>query len=512
MTKYRLHNKLGIRTQLAILYSAVFAILLLFAGVILVFNVRQTLLDNIDTNLQLRSIQIASDISLQGNTITLHDNTGILSGLINNNEIAGLIRANKSTEIENFNYKNPASDTDLDAIVRILGPGKETAYITPAFKRLILPDTCINGPLHGNAWLDTVTTRNGQSARIYSMPLQHNGKIFGLLQVGTPLSSLSATINSIIVELIFIAPLVLLLGAMGSYWLTAHAFQPIQRLIDTARTIKAGDLHQRVPVAEAHDEIQYLALTFNEMLDSLEHQMERQRRFTADVSHELRTPIAAIRSLTDVALTQEPQEDEHTTILRHVNGQVERLGRLISDLLTLVQADEGHIPFEHEPVYLDQLAIGVAETMQPLAQERRIRLQVRACTPTLIIGDEARLMQLMMNLLDNALNYTSAGGKVIVSVAQISTNIFLQVSDTGVGIAPEHVEHIFERFYRTDTARSRAIGGSGLGLAIVKWVVREHHGTIRVDSQPGRGTTFTITLPAAQKQEIDSATGAITFK
>jgi signal transduction histidine kinase len=177
-----------------------------------------------------------------------------------------------------------------------------------------------------------------------------------------------------------------------------------------------------------------------------------------------------------------------------------------------VQADEGHIPFEHEPVYLDQLAIGVAETMQPLAQERRIRLQVRACTPTLIIGDEARLMQLMMNLLDNALNYTSAGGKVIVSVAQISTNIFLQVSDTGVGIAPEHVEHIFERFYRTDTARSRAIGGSGLGLAIVKWVVREHHGTIRVDSQPGRGTTFTITLPAAQKQEIDSATGAITFK
>jgi heavy metal sensor kinase len=499
MTKHRLHSKPGIRIQLAILYSAVFAILLLFAGVILVFNVHQTLLDSIDTNLQLRSIQIANDISLQGNTITLHDTTGTLSGLINNGEITGLIRDDKSTEVENFNYKDPATDTDLDAIVRIIGPGKETAYITPEFKRLLLPETCITDPLHGDIWLGTVTAQNGQSARIYSMPLQRNGKIFGLLQVGTPLSSLSATINSIIVELILIAPLVLLLGAMGSYWLAARAFQPIQRLIYTARTIKAGDLHQRVPVAETHDEIQYLALTFNEMLDSLEQQMERQRRFTADVSHELRTPIAAIRSMTDVALAQEPQQDEHTNILRHVNGQAERLGHLISDLLTLVRADEGHIPFEREPVYLDQLATDVVETMQPLAQERRIRLQVRASAPALILGDEARLMQLVMNLLDNALNYTSAGGSVLVSVTQKSTNIYLQVSDTGIGIAPEHVEHIFERFYRTDTARSRATGGSGLGLAIAKWVVREHHGTIGVDSQPGRGTTFTVILPIAKK-------------
>jgi two-component system OmpR family sensor kinase len=501
MTKHRLHNKLGIRIQLAILYSTVFAILLLLAGIILVVNVHQTLLDSIDTNLQLRSIQIANDISLQGNTIILHDDTGTLSGLINNDEITGLIRDNKSTEIENFNYKDPATDTDLDAIVRIIGPGKETAYVTPAFKRLNLPTTSTTDTLHGNTWLGTVTAQNGQKARVYSMPLQHNGKIFGLLQVGTPLSSLSTTINSIIVELIFIAPLVLLLGAMGSYWLATRAFQPIQRLIYTARTIKAGDLHQRVPVAETHDEIQYLALTFNEMLDSLERQMERQRRFTADVSHELRTPIAAIRSMTDVALAQELQQDEHTTVLRHVNGQAERLGRLISDLLTLVHADEGHIPFEREPIYLDQLASGVVETMLPLAQERGIRLYVQAHTPALIIGDEARLMQLMLNLIDNALNYTSTGGKVMVSVIHKSTNVYLQVSDTGIGIAPEHIEHIFERFYRTDNARSRATGGSGLGLAIVKWVVREHHGTIRVDSQPGRGTTFTVTLPAATKQE-----------
>src|SRR5947209_20454102 len=131
MTKHRLHKKPGIRVQLAILYSAVFAVLLLFAGVILVLNVHQTLLDSIDTNLQLRSVQIANDVSLQGNTITLHDNTGALSGLINNDEIAGLIRDNKITAIENFNYKDPGSDIDLDAIVRIIGPGKKTIYVTP---------------------------------------------------------------------------------------------------------------------------------------------------------------------------------------------------------------------------------------------------------------------------------------------------------------------------------------------------------------------------------------------
>lgn len=499
MTKHRLHRKPGIRIQLAILYCVVFTILLLLAGIILVINVHQTLLDSIDTNLQLRSMQIANDVSLQGNTITLHDNTGILSGLINNDEITGLIRGNSDTEIENFNYKDPNSDIDLDAIVRILGPGKETAYITPAFKRLILPDPCMNEPLHGTAWLGTVTALNGQSARVYSMPLQRNGKIFGLLQVGTPLSSLSATINSMIIELIFIAPAVLILGAIGSYWLATRAFQPIERLIYTARTIKAGDLHQRVPVAETNDEIQYLALTFNEMLDSLEQQIARQRRFTADVSHELRTPVAAIRSMTDVALDQEPQQDEHLTILRHVNSQAERLGHLISDLLTLMRADEGHIAFEQEPVYLDRLVIDVAETMQWLAEERGIRLQVQASTPALIIGDEARLIQLMMNLLDNALNYTSPGGRVVLSVEKKSKNVYLRISDTGIGIAPEHIKHIFERFYRTDTARSRATGGSGLGLAIVEWVVREHHGAITVDSQPGQGTTFTIILPAAKK-------------
>lgn len=497
MTKHRLHKKSGIRIQLAILYSAVFAILLLFAGVILVFNVHQTLLDSIDTNLQLRSMQIANDVSLQGNIITLHDNTGVLSGLINNDEIAGLIRDSKNTEIEDFNYRDPGTDIDQDAIVRILGPGKETVYVTPAFKRLVLPNMCTNAPLHGNAWLGTITA-NGQNTRIYSMPLQRNGKIFGLLQVGTPLSSLSATINSMAMELIFIAPLVLLLGAVGSYWLATRAFQPIERLIYTARTIKAGDLHQRVPVPETSDEIQHLALTFNEMLDSLEQQLARQRRFTADVSHELRTPVAAIRSMTDVALEQGPQEDEHTTILRNVNSQAERLGRLISDLLTLVRADDGHIAFEQEPVHLDRLATDVAETMQWLAEERGIRLQVRANPSALIVGDEARLMQLMMNLIDNALNYTGKGGQVTLSVDQKSANIYLQVSDTGLGIAPEHIKHIFERFYRTDTARSRATGGTGLGLAIVEWVVREHHGTIRVDSQPGQGTTFTVILPSAK--------------
>jgi len=339
------------------------------------------------------------------------------------------------------------------------------------------------------------------------MPLMHNGKIFGLLQVGTPLSSLSATIDSIVMELIFIAPLVLLLGAVGSYWLATRAFQPIKRLIYTARTIKAGNLHQRVPVAETSDEIQHLALTFNEMLDSLEQQMARQRRFTANVSHELRTPVAAIRSMTDVALEQGPQQDEHTTILRNVNGQAERLGRLISDLLILVRADEGHIAFEQEPVYLDRLATDVAETMQWLAEEQGIKLQVRANTPALIIGDEARLMQLMMNLIDNALNYTSEGGRVTLSVDQKSANVYLQVSDTGIGIAPEHIEHIFERFYRTDTARSRATGGSGLGLAIVEWIVREHHGTIRVDSQPGQGTTFTFTMPAQNALIISEGEG-----
>ena len=247
--------------------------------------------------------------------------------------------------------------------------------------------------------------------RLYSTTLAENGTVYGVVQVGESLAPLGNTLRSVAFELLLIVPFVLILGAFGSYWLAAHAFAPIDRLTRIARRIEAGDLHERVPVPRSKDEIQSLALTFNEMIERIDKAFVRQRRFVADASHELRTPVAAIRSMTDVVLAQSTpiESEEYIAVLRDVNAESERLGHLINGLLLLARSDENQVLFEHELVRLDLLAADVAATIEPLATERGITLEIVARQPTQVMGDEVRLIQVIMNLLDNAVTYSNSG-------------------------------------------------------------------------------------------------------
>jgi heavy metal sensor kinase len=485
---------LGIRVQLTLWSCTVFTALLIVFGTIFYVHLSNTLTTNFDATLRLRLRQIAAAVTQHNGVIAIHDATGELSELIESD-------GQDSTEIqgaEKGGYQDPDFDVDLDALVRILGPKGEVAYITPSFHAISAPMSSISQPFQDTDWIGTVVAHNGQQVRLYSAPLRDGDKVFGVVQIGASLAPLEQTLQSVLLELLLSAPLALILGAIGSSWLARRAFTPIERLTTTASTIKAGDLHQRVPVPRANDEIQHLALTFNEMIEYLEKTFSHQRRFIADASHELRTPVAAIRSMTDVVLAQESSKEEYVSVLRDVNLQSERLAGLISDLFTLTRVDEGHIHFEQEPVSLDRLATDVAAAGESLAEERGISLEVQAEQQVQVVGDEARLLQLMMNLLSNALAYTGAGGKVTLSVASSASSAYLIIRDTGIGIAPAHIEHLFERFYRADPARSRAAGGAGLGLSIVAWIVRMHRGTITVESQPGKGSTFTVTLPLGE--------------
>jgi len=329
------------------------------------------------------------------------------------------------------------------------------------------------------------------------LALLEEGKIYGVLQVGESLDQLNHTLWSIVVVLLTITPFVLLLGAFGSYWLARRAFRPIHRLTRTARNIKAGDLHRRVPVPQTKDEVQALALTINEMIGRLDQSFTQQRRFVADASHELRTPVTVIRSITEIALTQPLNLEEHLAVLQDLHAEAERLSQLINELLALARADEGQTQLDRELVRLDLLAYDVAACIESLAIERGISLQIEKMEPATVEGDTARLILAMMGLVDNALTYTNAGGTVTLDVEVTGTGACFSVRDTGIGIAPEDSAHIFERFYRADPARSRSAGGSGLGLAIVDWVVRVHGGSISVESRVREGSTFRVTLPLA---------------
>ncbi len=477
---------LGIRLQLMLWYTAVFAALLLFTGAFFYQHLEHSLEASLDSTLQVRAQQIAGGIVLTGGTVTVRDVTGDLPGFDAN---------------PNDQRLSPV-DVNNGALVRLLDAHGKLLHQTPAFRALRVPAESVAQPLQGTAWQGTVTSSDGQEVRLFSRALTENGQLFAVIQVGESLVQLHTLLHKLVGELLVVGLLVLLACALGSYWLAARAFAPIQRLAATARAIKAGDLRSRVTVPTARDEVQYLALTLNEMIDSLDQAFSRQRRFVADASHELRTPVAVIRNKTDVALLGASTQQDYVTVLQGINAEAERLGNLISDLLALARGDEGRTQFERESVRLDLLAGAVAANGEPLAAERAITLEVQAPRPVTILGDEARLIQVVMNLLENAVHYTHPGGRVTVVVEARKNQARLAVRDTGIGIEPEHLPHIFERFYRVDPARRHRGGSSsGLGLSIVEWVVRAHGGAVAVESQLGQGSCFTVTLPLASLTE-----------
>lgn len=498
----------GIRIQLTFLYTAIFALLILLFSLILYSTLQAFLASGVDSALQLRAQQIAGGISSENGKIVIQDVTGELPGL----DGTATTRQQGPGSTGNggpndIGQHGATSDVNFGTLVRMLDTQGRTVYISPAFHSLSLPAASFTQPLHGASWQSSVTASNGQAVRIYSIALTDNGSIFGVLQVGESLAQLTATLQSITIALLLITPFVLLLSAFGSYWLAKRAFRPILHLTRTAREIKAGDLHRRVPVPHTRDEVYDLALTLNEMIGRLDQAFTQQRRFVADASHELRTPVTAIRSITDVALEDTLSFAEYHEILSEINAESERLGLLINDLLVLARADEDQMPLDHEPVRLDLLTCDVVDTMEPLANERGIKLQLQTLEPATVTGDTARLIQVLMGLVDNALAYTNAGGTVSLNVETRDDVACLTVRDTGIGIDEEDRAHIFERFYRADPARSRAAGGSGLGLSIAHWIVQAHSGALTVESQVGQGSTFTVTLPLVASTPGSSGTG-----
>ncbi len=471
----------GIRQQLMLWYTGIFVVLFLLCGIILYIRMQTELVATYDGPLKMQTDQLIADITNDNGSIDPQDIE---------EEILFLDHGTLRKKGEDVNV-------NVSALVRILDTKGHILGMTDAFYELRIPSISVTRPLQGVSWQGTVTASTGVQVRLYSARLMSSRTVFGVIQVGQSLAPLDSTLQTIVEELFFIAPFALVLGILGSYWLARRAFVPIYHLTNIAEDISAGDMDCHVPVPRARDEVQLLALTFNKMLERLNKAFMQQRRFIADASHELRTPVAAIRSMTDVALAQPPHLEECRSILSNVNGEAERLGWLIRDLLILARSDEGQVPLDHELVRLDLLVSDVVATLEPLAVERCIVLQASTLEPATVRGDISRLIQCVINLLDNALTYTNAGGIVTLRVEIRDGYGCIVVQDTGMGIAPEDKLHIFDRFYRTESAQTRKAGGSGLGLSIVDWVVRAHKGSIHVESQVGQGSTFILSFPLA---------------
>jgi two-component system OmpR family sensor kinase len=297
----------------------------------------------------------------------------------------------------------------------------------------------------------------------------------------------------------WVIPIAVVLASLGGYFLARKSLAPVVAMSDQAGRIGAENLHERLSVRNAKDELGQLASAFNQLLERVDQSFERQRRFMSDASHELRTPVAILRGESEVALsrTERPAE-EYRESLGVLHAEAQRLTRIVDDLFTLTRADAGQYPLDQRDFYLEELVADCAHTTRTLALAKRISLTCEVAEELPIRADEGLLRRMILNLLDNAIKYTREGGSVTVSCRRAGGEYELSIADTGQGVPLELQPRIFERFFRADKARTRAEadgGGAGLGLSIARWIAEAHQGRVVLARSDSSGSIFTAFLP-----------------
>ncbi|BDI29608.1 hypothetical protein CCAX7_16590 [Capsulimonas corticalis] len=356
--------------------------------------------------------------------------------------------------------------------------------------------------------LHTTVFQDGEELRVYSTVIREDGSpgssappgsgpVVGVLQMAQPLTDVNQEVGDLTRTLMTLIPLGLIITALGGAFLANRALHPVQQITKAAERIGAQDLSRRLPVT-GRDEFSRLAGTFNAMLERIERAFAQQRRFTGDASHELRTPLAVIKLNTSLALRGQRTAEEYREALETVDKAADQTTGIVQDLLLLARADTGQIRADQAPTPVEdamdaawELARGAVDCPPMLHTDLAPDLSVRARPDD--------LTRLLRNLLDNAVRHTPPDGSITIAARVENRQAKISITDTGEGIAPEHLPHIFERFYRVDAARGSARGGTGLGLAICEAIAQASGGSLAIDSKLGAGTTVTLTLPAAPK-------------
>lgn len=343
-----------------------------------------------------------------------------------------------------------------------------------------------------------VSTVEGEGESWYVYALNYTPAGYsGELQLLAVTHSASAGAVYAMVQTLSLAllPLILLIAALGGYLIACRSFRPVKQITDTAEQIVDGDdLSARIGLPEGKDEIHTLAAAFDRMFDRLEDAFESEKRFTSDVSHELRTPTAVILSECEYALENAQSLEEAKASIERILASAGKLSALISQLLLLARADNGQV-LRKERIDLSMLVEVVCEEQAELAEAKSITINREIESDLHIFADETMLMRLFINLIDNAVKYGREGGNVSVKLRQDGEWVRCSIGDNGIGIAPEHLPHIWERFYQVDPVRDPNTAGAGLGLPMVKWIVEAHGGSIGVESRLGEGSVFTFELP-----------------
>jgi heavy metal sensor kinase len=330
-----------------------------------------------------------------------------------------------------------------------------------------------------------------------------------VVESGLPYQQIEVVLHGLLVTFAIYMPFIISLAVVSGYWLMRRSLQPVDEITKRAEGITSTNLSERLPVIRTGDELERLSVSLNRMIERLDQAFQHINRFSADASHELRTPLTILQLELEGIAQSHRLNPSLTDQIGSALEETHRMSHIVENLLAISRLDAGEVKMDKTRLDLGQLAASTAEQMRLLAEEKLILFRSNVATNIYVEGDRSRLQQVIVNLVANAIKYTQEGGEVEVNVRADRGTAVLEVSDNGVGISAHALGHVFERFYRADKARSRNSGGAGLGLAIVKAICTAHGAEIKVSSEEGHGSRFTVELPLLDVPENDLAKPAL---
>jgi two-component system OmpR family sensor kinase len=461
-----------LRLRLTLWYGSALALILVIFSVVLYAITARNLRDGVDQSLEETATAAVRSLEERG-----------FLPLINEEELL--------TQFPEL--------TRIDKFFQIFTPSGTITIRSPNIKQHEFPlsRTALEATFNGQMIFESAKYPNEPPLRVISVPINYRGRLLYIVQVGASMESIEDILHRFLILLIVAIPIALAASLAGGWFLAGRALRPVDDITLAAQRIAAGDLSQRLTMSAAPDEIGRLAATFNDMIGRLDTSFRQIRQFTSDASHELRTPLTVMKGETELVLRRPRTLEDYQSVLESNLEEIDRMTRIVDELLFLSRADMGEVKTECVPVALQSLVEDIHRQATLLGQDRNIAVVLGTVMPAVVQGDELRLRELLLNLVENAVKYSHPGGKVEIALVTDSRHASLSVTDQGIGIAPEDQARIFDRFYRTDLARSHTKKGTGLGLAICAWIAEAHGGRIDVKSDIGHGSVFTVTLPLA---------------
>ncbi len=461
-----------LRVRLTLWYGSALAMVLITFSVVLYVLTARNLRDDVDQSLEETATAAVRSLQERG-FLPLIDEEELLS------QFPELAR--------------------IDKFFQIFSPSGTITIRSPNIRQHEVPlsRTALEATFNGQTILESAKYPHEPPLRLISVPIIHRGNLLYIVQVGTSMESIEDTLRRFLILLIVAMPIALAVSLAAGWFLAGRALRPVDAITLAAQRIAAGDLSQRLTMPTAPDEIGRLAGTFNNMIGRLDTSFRQIRQFTSDASHELRTPLTVMKGETELVLRRPRALEDYQAVLESNLEEIDRMTRIVEELLFLSRADMGEVKMESKPVLLETLVEDIHRQAPLLGQDRNIEVVLGTVMPALVQGDELRLRELLLNLVENAIKYSHPGGKVEIGLVTVGQEAILSVTDQGIGIGPEDQTKIFNRFFRTDGARNHTKKGTGLGLAICAWIVEFHKGRISVKSGVGQGSTFTVTLPLA---------------